>query len=503
MLVPPAARCGPAVPSLDRGAGAGDPFARVRIGVLTSVITPELVDEVIEACGCREQRRRLLPADAVIYLVLGMCLLSGDEAAGPPGYRAVMRSLSNGLRHQLGASLPTRQAFGKRRKKLGSKPLELLFDRSRGPGAAPGMAGAHAFGLLVAAWDGTTLDLPVTEPNLAAFGTLPGGSRPAIRLLALIECGTHMVIDAAFDGVRTACGGGKAASEHALARRVLASLRGGMLCLADRNFRGYELWADATSGGADLAWRIQDNRVLEPAQVLDDGSYLAILPTPEAARQGCKNRARGIAPDGVRVRVIDYTVTVTGAAGTAGTEDFRIITTLLDPRRAPAAEIAALYHERWESEGAYSEIKTRLKGAGFTLRSKTPDLACQELWAMLTVYHALGALQAAAACPAGADPGRISFAVTLRVVRDQAKSNDIITRPGVLDQALGHAITDMLADPLEPRRDRRFERKTSPAQRKYRTRNPATPRPASKISFTLTINTRRATTTRPPPAKTP
>ena len=136
VVLPPAPSC---------LAGAPDPVGDVRIGVLTSQITPELVDEVIEVTGCREKRRRRLPARAVVYLVLGMCLLSGDDRAGPPGYRPVMRSLTNGLRHLAGASLPTRQALGKARRRVGSKPLELLFDRVRGPRAGPGTPGAFAF----------------------------------------------------------------------------------------------------------------------------------------------------------------------------------------------------------------------------------------------------------------------------------------------------------------------------------------------------------------------
>lgn len=495
--------------SLTLLSGPPDPVADVRIGVLTSEITPELVDEVIEVTGCREKRRRLLPARAVVYLVLGMCLLSGDGSAGPPGYRAVMRSLTSGLRHLAGASLPVRQAFGKARARLGSKPLELLFDRVRGTRAGPGTPGAFAFGRRVVSWDGTTIDAPRTPANLAAFGAQGGGqATPAVRLLALIECGTHAVIDAAFDGAARA-------SEIDLARRVLHALGPGMLLLADRNFKGYQLWTAACSGGADLLWRIPGNWVLPPEKVLPDGSYLAVLRTPEASRQGYRNRLYGRPSAGRLVRVIDCTITLRAGA-TTRTEDCRLITTLRDPGQAPAAALAALYHQRWESEGAYGELKSRLKGTGFALRSKSPDLVCQEMYALLAVYHALCCLETAAAATAGTAPGTLSFAVTLRAVRDQAKSNDIITRPGILDRALSWVITDMLADPLEKRRDRHNERAKNPPKRHYPTRNPAQPRPPSKASYTITIDTRRTTrttrtptipitiTTRPPPtASTP
>ena len=483
-------------PSLTLASGPPDPVADVRIGVLTSEIPPELVDEVIEVTGCREKRRRLLPAGAVVYLVLGMCLLSGSDSAGPPGYRAVMRSLTSGLRHLAGASLPVRQAFGKARARLGSKPLELLFDRVRGTRAGPGTPGAFAFGRRVVSMDGTTIDVPRTAANLAAFGAQGGGDTPAIRLLALIECGTHAVIDAAFDGAARA-------SEIDLARRVLHALGPGMLLLADRNFKGYQLWTAACAGGADLLWRIPGNWVLPPEKVLPDGSYLAVLRTPEASRQGYRNRLYGRPSSAGRlVRVIDYTLTIR-AGGASRAVDCRLITTLTGPDEAPAAALAALYHERWESEDSYQELKVRLKGAGFALRSKSPDLACQEMYALLAVYHALCSLEARAAATAGIDPGSISFTVTIRAVCDQAKSNDIITRPGMLGRALSWVITDMLADPLEKRRDRHNERAKNPPKRHYPARNPAQPRPPAKASYTITIDTRRTTTTARRPPKPP
>ena len=220
------------------------------------------------------------------------------------------------------------------------------------------------------------------------------GGGPQLRLLALIECGTHALIDAVFDGVARA-------SEQKLARRLLHALGPGMLLLADRNFPGYELWGLAAGTGADLAWRIKKNLVFTPVRVLPDGSFLSVMPTPaENVRHGQARAAGRILPgppEGHPVRIIEYTVTVRGADGTTRIESFRLVTTLLDHERAPAAKLAALYHQRWESENGYAELKTRLRGAAFILRSRSPDLVCQELFAFLTVYQALCALKAEAA----------------------------------------------------------------------------------------------------------
>ncbi len=109
---------------------------------------------MIERAGCREKRRRLLPARAVVYFVLGLCLFSGADSMGPPGYRSVMRWLTNGLRHLDGVALPTSSALTRARQRLGVRPLELLFGLQRGALAVPGTPGAFAFGLRLVAWDG-------------------------------------------------------------------------------------------------------------------------------------------------------------------------------------------------------------------------------------------------------------------------------------------------------------------------------------------------------------
>jgi hypothetical protein len=461
----------------------------VGLGVLTREISPVLVDEVIGVAGCREERRRLLPAGAVVYFVLGLCLFSGADSMGPPGYRSVMRWLTNGVRHLHGLALPTSPALTRARQRLGAKPLELLFERRRGVLAGAGTPGAFAFGRRLVAWDGTAVDAAATPANAAEFGVSSAGS-PQLRLLALTECGTHAVIDAAFDGAARA-------SEQALARRVLASLGPGMLLLADRNFPGHELWGLAAATGADLVWRIKKNLVLPPVKVLADGSFLAVMGTPAENHRAGAARAAGRAVRGPfrghLVRIIEYTVTVTGSDGTPRTEAFRLATTLLDCQDAPAAEVAAVYHQRWESENGYSELKTRLRGKAFTLRSKSPELTCQELFAFLTVYQALCSLRAEAARTAGIDPDRISFTVTIRTARDHASA---ITPPPP-PAARSHAITDLLADLLPPRRDRQYQRATKPPKNKYPPPSHTSPPPGS-ITCTIQITPKAES-----PAQTP
>src|SRR3954465_10511641 len=259
----------------------------LRLGVLTAQIGPELVDEGVAAAGATQWRVRLLPARAVVSFVLALYLFSGADAAGPPGYRSVARWLTSGLRQSPNAlRVPSSPALSRARQRLGAEPLRLLFERLSGSRATPTTPGAFAFGRRLVAWDSTGIDAPDTPANAAEFGRAGGAGHPQLRLLTLLECGTHALLGAVFDGFDRA-------SEHALARRMIDRLGPGMLLLADRNFPGHELWGLAAATGADLAWRIKRNNVFWPGRRLPDGSYLSVMGTPaENLRYGWARRDR-------------------------------------------------------------------------------------------------------------------------------------------------------------------------------------------------------------------
>jgi hypothetical protein len=215
--------------------------------------------------------------------------------------------------------------------------------------------------------------------------------------VALVENGTHVLFGARL--------GRFADGETTLARDVLTGLRPGMLCLADRAFVSFELWRTASTPGADLLWRVRKNQVLPCQERLPDGSYLSYLyASPKHRRQD---------KDGLLVRVIDYRL-----EGVPDAEPlYRLITTLRDPVAAPARELAALYHERWESEGTFAELKVTLPGQRLMLRSRRADLAEQELYGLLLVHFALRRLMHEASRTVGCDPDPLSFIHTVRIVR--------------------------------------------------------------------------------------
>ena len=462
----------------------------LRLGVLTEQVPVALVDEVVASAAIGKRRCRLLPDRAVMYFVLGLCLFSGADSMAPPGYRTVMRWLTNGLRHLPGIVVPTSPALTKARRRLGSAPMAALFDRVRGTTGRAGTRGVVAFGRQVVAWDGTGIDVADTPLNEAAFGRAGTAGHPQLRLLALIECGTHALIDAVFDGFH-------AASEHVLARRVLSSLRPGMLLLADRNFPGHQLWGEAVATGADLAWRLKKNIVFVPTAVLPDGSFLSVMGTPaENVRYG-QARAAGRPlpgpPTGHTVRIVEYTVTVSGADGSTRVEPFRLVTSLLDHQTAPADQLAALYHQRWEIELGYAEFKCRLRGAEFILRSRSPELVHQEMHAFLVVYQALADLRTRTAQAADLEPARISFTITVRLARDQA-CNQAGADPSTLATALEQTITDLITETLPARRNRFYERIKRPAKNTFATKKPDHLRACNRVDYTLTVTEKQPLT---------
>jgi len=371
---------------------------RIAIGLLTRTVPPGLVDEVIAQTDTGEVRRRLLPSRVVVYFVLAMCLFADK------GYEEVARLLTEGLawaRRWAGRwEVPSTAAISNARARLGSEPLRVLFERVARPLADEGTAGAFYRRWRLVAADGTTLDVPDTDSNVAEFGR-PGSSRgsgkgafPQVRMAALAECGTHAIFAAAM--------GALAVHESKLVRKLLAYLGSGMLLIADRGLHGLDLWTEAAGTGADLLWRVKVNTVLPVDAMLPDGSYLSHI-----ADGADRNKTRP-----VTVRAIEYTL-----PGSA--EVYRLITTILDPEQSPAAELAALYHERWEIESTLDELKTHQRGPGLVLRSRHPDGVHQEVYGFLLVHYCIRELMCQAAAHEGVDPDRISFTRTINLIRRQ------------------------------------------------------------------------------------
>jgi len=371
----------------------------ISLGVITKTFPLSKVKAVVAATGKTSQRQRDLPAHVVVYYVIALALYMQVS------YREVLRCLLEGIQWLLGPGAEVRvtgkSGISQARSRLGWEALQRLHDEVVRPIAVPVTRGAWYRGWRLVSLDGSTLDVADESDNEKAFGR-PGASRgasayPQIRFVSLVENGTHVLFGSAMGEYQS--------GEITLARQVLRSLRRGMLCLADRNFFGFSLWNEARKTGADLLWRVKKNLRLRCEQRLADGSYLSRI---YASERDWRHQSNG-----VRVRVIDYRL-----EGVAGAEPiYRLVTTILDPRQAPASELAALYHERWEIETALDELKTHLRGSKIVLRSKTPGLVRQEFYGLMMAHFAIRGLMHEAALEADIDPDRLSFLHAVRVVR--------------------------------------------------------------------------------------
>lgn len=371
----------------------------ISLGVITKWFPMSAIQKVLQHTGKASIRQRDLPAHVVVYYVIALALYMQSS------YREVLRCLLEGLQWLLKPgthlSIAGKSGISQARTRLGWEPLRQLHDELVSPIATPATKGARYRQWYLTSIDGSTLDVADEKVNAQAFGR-PSSSRgqsafPQIRFVSLVENGTHVLYATRMGGLER--------SEIALAKEVLPSLRAGVLCLADRNFFGFELWSIAQGTGADLLWRVKKNLILACDKRLPDGSFLSTIYPSQADRRHRTN--------GVRVRVIEYRL-----EGVPGAEPlYRLVTTILDPEAAPAAEMAALYHERWEIETALDELKTHLRGAKMVLRSKQPDLVRQEFYGLMLAHFAIRGLMHEAALTADEDPDRLSFIHAVRVVR--------------------------------------------------------------------------------------
>lgn len=371
----------------------------VSLGVLAKVFPVQKVKSVLAGTGKASIRQRDLPAHVVVYYVIALALYMQSS------YREVLRCLLEGIQWLLNPAVRVKvtgkSGISQARTRLGVQPLRQLHDEVVRPIATKETKGAWYRTWHLVSLDGSTMDVADEGVNVKAFGR-PTPSRgqsafPQLRFVSLVENGTHVLFGTQVGDYGT--------GELALARGTLGFLKAGMLCLADRYFFGFEFWNQAKSTGADLLWRIKKNLLLPVEERLADGSYLSrIYPSQKDQRRRT---------NGVLVRVIEYQL-----EGVPGAEPiYRLLTTILDPDKAPAKELAALYHERWEIETAFDELKTHLRGSKIVLRSKTPDLVRQEFYGLLMAHFAVRGLMHEAALRAQEDPDRLSFIHAVRVVR--------------------------------------------------------------------------------------
>ncbi|MET8517457.1 IS4 family transposase [Streptomyces sp. NPDC005077] len=390
-------------------------YAPGHLGELTRIVPFELVDAVLVECGTVQQRLRKLPARVVVYLLLAAALFEDC------GYREVWRKLTGAL-----VGLPlvevTATALWHARCRLGVRPVRALFDLLRGPACAIRTTGARWKGLLVVAIDGTHLDVADDQAVRAKLGKgsnqyTAASGYPQVMLVTLVACGTRAIIDAVF--------GPRKPGESVLGRRLARSLTGGMIVLLDRGFSSNPFLTTVAGTGADFLARLSSGRKPPVLATCPDGSFLSRI-------------------GDVEVRIVICEITIATSAGRR-TGAYRLATTLLDHRTHPAFDLVRLYHERWEVESAYFEIKKSMLGRR-VLRSRTWPGIAQEIYTLLTAYQVIRIAIADATQATGTDPDRCSFSIALNTARDQiVQAQGVIADTAIdLVGAIGHAVLGTL-----------------------------------------------------------
>jgi len=393
----------------------------ISLGVLASSVSRDAVDEAVAAAGKGAKRSDgKLPPHVMVYFAMALALFAEED------YEEVAARLTETLASwgcwDESWAAPTSGGLTQARKRLGSEPLELLFDRVAVPVAGALTRGAFLRDWRLMAIDGFELDVPDTPANAAAFGYPAGGrERPAfpkVRVVTIGECGSHAKVAAQMGPV-----GGKGASEQALARRMFGRLEPGWLLIADRGFYNWPDWQAAAATGTALLWRVKADLRLPVLELLSDGSYLSVVARP-TLHDKARNKLIAAARAGedldpsqaMRVRVIEYEIPDRDGDG----ELIALVTTITDPAAASSQELAQAYSQRWEEETGHGQIKTCLRGPGAVLRSKSPGMVRQEIYGYLLTHYAISALICHAAAEAGIDPDRVKFLRTVRIIRRRA-----------------------------------------------------------------------------------
>jgi len=377
---------------------SGDVFKAIE-----AAIPAELIEQAIGETNAGEERARSLPAQLVVSLVIAMSLWSRDSM------RDVLKNLIDGMSEawvKVGKywRVPCKSAITQARQRLGARVMSQLFHRLVRPMATTETLGAFLNGLRIVVVDGTCFDVPDSNENARVFGrpssrTGTQAAFPKVRLVILVEAGTHLIFDALMCPYRI--------GERVRALKLLRSVSTGMLLMWDRGLHSYAMVHATVAKGCDYLGRIPANVKFLAEKPLEDGSYLSwIYPSLKLRKKGCQP---------ILVRVIEYTIEHPDNPIEQLT--YRLITSLLDIDKFPAELLAREYHQRWEVENTIDELKIHLLGRKTHVRSQKPREVVQEVYGWLLGHWAVRLLMFQAATSAAVPPLRLSFTVTLRVIR--------------------------------------------------------------------------------------
>lgn len=421
---------------------------------LRASIDPEWIDAALEATGTATLRRRRLPAEQVIWLVLGMALYRHrpiDE---------LVERLDLVLPGS-GQSSVAKSSVAQARARLGEEPLQWLFERCS---EKWGHASARRYmwrGLAVYGVDGTTIRVPDSPDNRGFFGDQWAGDKkglsgyPLARIVTLMALRSHIVAAAAI---------GPYEDERPMASTLWPKLPDNALVIVDRNFLAANILLPLERVGSSRHWltRATARSKWKVLKKLGAGDELVEVEVSREAR-----RKNPDLPKLWKMRAIRYQ--------RPGFKPQTLLTSLCDSKAYPAGELRALYHERWELELGFNEVKTEMLEREEAIRSKTPPGAMQELWAIGLAYNLIRLEMEQVAAEAKVPPARISFVMSLRLIRDEWMWAAASKSPGAIPANLRRLRDELKRFILPPRRpDRSFPRAVKIKMSGYARKRPVT-----------------------------
>lgn len=398
------------------------------------------IEEALLSTGTATLRRRRLPAEQVVWLVLGMALMRDRPIVD------VVRQLDLALPATGGRTVAP-SAVPAARSRVGAEPLEWLFVRSADQWAHESAAADRWRGLSLYGVDGTTVRVPDSDENRLHFGGQSAGAHgrgesgyPSVRLVALMAVRSHLLAAASF--------GPYSVDERRYAEDLWHSVPDDSLTLFDRNYVQANVFVPLTKGGKNRHWltRAKKNNRWRVVEVLGDGDALVEMAVSSEAR-----RKDPSLPATMQLRAIKYQH--------EGSDASTLLTSLVDSDKYPATELVALYHERWEIELGYDEIKTELLDREEAIRSKSPAGVEQELWGILVAYNLVRLEMERIADEIDTSPLQVSFVAALRYIRDEWSWSTITSTPGAIPRHLADMRDNIRRFLLPPRRrERRYPR---------------------------------------------
>ena len=415
-------------------------------------LRPEWIEEALAASGTVTLRRRRLPAEQVVWMVIGMALIRNQSID------QVVDKLELALPDSKG-TLVAKSAISQARRRLGEDPLAYLFAATAAEWATRS-ANAHRWrGLALYGLDGTTMRVADSAENRATFGGQDaGGGRgdsgyPLVRVVAMMALRSHVLSAFRFADYHT--------GETTLARDIWNEVPEQSLVIIDRNFLvKKDLIYLETSGDRHWLSRTKSNTKWAIVEKLGRDDHLVEWDV----------KGTGL-PKTWTLRAIHYKK--------KGFPRATLLTSLLDAEKYPAKELIELYHERWETEIGYDEIKTHLLDRQEAIRSKTPSGVRQELWGIALAYNLVRLEMERVAAEADVPPTRISFVASLHLIRDEFHTLSLRTMtPGSVPARLAYLRQRLKRLVLPPRRpERAYPRAVKIKMSGYERKRPSVRRP--------------------------